>query len=164
VTWIRRRPRGYAPPLPDQGARPATDGGEAPMPRLPHERDEQANAAHEPTEVMQRAHDDLGEVASIRIAAGSPTGRDCTPEIRGASQAASRGAAHALKRRASGARDLHGAARERRPSLPASRASSDAALPAAARAAMPSKITANRNSANATWNGAIASRRPDAAR
>ena len=50
------------------------------------------------------------------------------------------------------------------PSLPASDASSDAALPAAARAAMPSKITANRNSANATWNGTMPSLRPDACR
>jgi hypothetical protein len=81
VTWIRRRPRSYAPPLPDQGARPATDGGEAPMPRLPHERDERANAAKEPTQVMQQAHDDLEEGRVDTDCRGSPTGRDCSTEV-----------------------------------------------------------------------------------
>ena len=81
MTWIRRRPRGYAPPLSDQGARPATDGGEAPMPRLPHERDEQANAGQAPTQVMQLAHDDLEEGRVDTDCRGSPTGRDCTTEV-----------------------------------------------------------------------------------
>ena len=81
MTWVRRRPRGYTPPLPDQGARPATDGGEAPMPRLPHERDEVAGAAQAPTQVMQRAHDDLEEGRVDTDCRGSPTGRDCAPEV-----------------------------------------------------------------------------------
>ena len=81
MTWVRRRPRGYAPPLPDQGARPATDGGEAPMPSLPHERDERANASQGPTPVMRQAHDDLEKGRVDTDCRGSPTGRDCTPEV-----------------------------------------------------------------------------------
>ena len=36
------RPRVPGLTAPDAGSRVATDGGEAPMPRLPHERDESA--------------------------------------------------------------------------------------------------------------------------
>ncbi len=46
------------------------------------------------------------------------------------------------------------------PRRPAEAASAAAALPPAARAAMPSKITANRNSANAKWKGCARSAAP----
>jgi len=81
MTWVRRRPRSYVPTMPDQGARPATDGGEAPMPRLPHERDERAGAQKAPTDVIRQAHDDLAQGRVDTDCRGSPTGRDCAPEL-----------------------------------------------------------------------------------
>jgi hypothetical protein len=53
----------------------------APMPRLPHERDEHANHAKPPTEEVLLGHDDLEEGRVDTDCRGSPTGRDCTPEI-----------------------------------------------------------------------------------
>jgi hypothetical protein len=82
MTWVRRRPRSYVPTtMPDQGARPATDGGEAPVPRLPHERDEQAQAPQAPTAIITQAHDDLEAGLVDTDCRGSATGRDCTPEL-----------------------------------------------------------------------------------
>ena len=81
MTWVRRRPRHPVPQTPDEGARPATDGVAAPMPRLPHERDEHADGMQGPTPRIERAHDDLEEGRVDTDCRGSPTGRDCTPEI-----------------------------------------------------------------------------------
>jgi hypothetical protein len=82
VSWHRRRPTAR-PPLnaPDEGARPATDGTPEPMPRLPHERDEHAEAPKAPTRPMRLAHEDLEEGRVDTDCRGSPTGRDCTPEL-----------------------------------------------------------------------------------
>ena len=89
MSWHRRRPAAR-PPLgatasPDQGARPATDDGMAPIPRLPHERDEHADRhadrSEPPTRPMRLAHEDVEEGRVDTDCRGSPTGRDCTPEI-----------------------------------------------------------------------------------
>lgn len=79
----RRTPRTRVPGLtaPDAGARVATDGGEAPMPLLPHERDERAHRAGPPTLPMRLAAEDIAEGRVDTDCRGSPTGRDCTPEL-----------------------------------------------------------------------------------
>ena len=85
MSWHRRRPAARPPlgaaPSPDQGARPATDDGASPIPRLPHERDEHVNAAKAPTLPMRLAHEDVEEGRVDTDCRGSPTGRDCTPEL-----------------------------------------------------------------------------------
>ena len=84
MSWHRRRPAkhpvvGHSP---DEGARPAADaGGALTLPRLPHERDEHVNKAKPPTRPMRLAHEDLEEGRVDTDCRGSPTGRDCTPEI-----------------------------------------------------------------------------------
>lgn len=75
------RPRVPGLTAPDAGARVATDGGEAPMPRLPHERDESAQAMAPPTRPMRLAADDLAEGRVDTDCRGSPTGRDCSAEV-----------------------------------------------------------------------------------
>jgi len=57
------RPRKRVPGLtdPDEGARVATDGGEAPLPRLPHERDERAGRPAGRTRAMTIAARDVEE-------------------------------------------------------------------------------------------------------
>lgn len=66
---------------PDSGARVATDGGEAPMPLLPHERDERAHRPGPSTLPMRLAVEDLAEGRVDTDCRGSPTGRDCSAEI-----------------------------------------------------------------------------------
>ena len=85
MSWHRRRPARHVvvgpTSSPDEGARPATDDGVAPLPRLPHERDEHVNRAKPPTAIMRMAQADLEEGRVDTDCRGSPTGRDCTPEI-----------------------------------------------------------------------------------
>ena len=83
MSWHRRRPapRPILSPSPDRGASPATDAGLSPLPRLPHERDEHADRAQAPTKPMRLAHEDLEQGRVDTDCRGSPTGRDCTPEI-----------------------------------------------------------------------------------
>lgn len=66
---------------PDAGARVATDGGDAPMPRLPHERDEHTQAMAPPTLPMRLAAEDLAAGRVDTDCRGSPTGRDCSADV-----------------------------------------------------------------------------------
>jgi len=79
----RRNVRTRIPGLtaPDAGARVASDGGEAPMPRLPHERDERAQAMAPPTLPMRLAAEDLASGRVDTDCRGSPTGRDCSADV-----------------------------------------------------------------------------------
>lgn len=66
---------------PDVGARVATDGGDAPMPLLPHERDERAHLPAPRTLPMRLAAEDLAAGRVDTDCRGSPTGRDCSAEV-----------------------------------------------------------------------------------
>ena len=82
MSWHRRRPA-PRPPLtsPDRGARPATDGGELLLPRLPHERDEHASEPKAPTLPIRLAIEDLDQGRVDTDCRGATPAAECAGEL-----------------------------------------------------------------------------------